>query len=245
MQPVTVAVLAGGLGTRVRGVLGQTPKLLAPLADRPFLEYLLEWLMFFGARRVVLCLGHRAGAIQEYLANHPGPPGLEMWPVIEPEPLGTAGALRHAMPHLRDRRVLLVNGDTFVGANLCRFHATHVAAKTEATLLCTQVPDVSRYGSVSIDADNRLQHFLEKDPSRQGTGSIYAGLILMEPAMLRRIAAHAGSSLEKDILHAMAPGSLAAMVDTYPFIDFGTPDSYAFAQTFFKNWAAHLSGSDR
>ncbi|MBF0137031.1 MAG: sugar phosphate nucleotidyltransferase [Magnetococcus sp. DMHC-1] len=241
LKDVTVAVLAGGLGTRVQGILHQTPKLLAPLAGRPFLDYLLEWVTVFGAQRLVLCLGHRAVAIQDYLACHPPTDSLELFSVIEPQPLGTAGALRFAMPLLQDRRILLINGDTFVGADLCQFHAAHLTMGMMATLLCTRVPDVSRYGSVDIGTDHRIRRFLEKDPNHHGPGTIYAGLILMEPSMLRHIAGHTGASLEQNILNSLPSGSLAAMVGAYPFIDFGTPDSFEQAQIFFGNWSTYLS----
>ena len=111
-------MLAGGLGTRIRPVLGDTPKLLAPIGGRPYLWYLLEWLRKFGARRIVLGLGHGAGAVLDYLRAQPAA-DLDIVTVVEPSPLGTAGAIRFARAHLRSDPVLVLNGDTFVNADLC------------------------------------------------------------------------------------------------------------------------------
>src|SRR5579883_1653402 len=126
LAPVDILVLAGGLGTRIRPVLGGTPKVLAPIRGRPFLSYLLRWLTNFGARRVQLALGEGAAAVQGYLRDFCDP-ALAVTAVIEPHPLGTAGAVRFARARLRSDPVLVMNGDSFVGADLCAFLAFHRA----------------------------------------------------------------------------------------------------------------------
>src|SRR3954470_16563899 len=173
LASVDVAVLAGGLGTRLRSVLGEVPKILAPVADRPFLDHLLTWLAQHGARRVVLCLGVRADLVLEHLGTNKIA-GLQIIPSVEPRPLGTAGALRLAVPLLRSDPVLVMNGDTFIDADLGGFVAAHHAAKADASVLCASVPSTARYGRLDISG-GRIQRFAEKDPAATGPGAINAG----------------------------------------------------------------------
>src|SRR5690606_23607214 len=115
LEDVDVAVLAGGLGTRIRPVLGETPKLLAPIAGRSFVEHLFDRLASHGARRIVLCLGHGADRIRQHVAACPRP--FDVTASVETAPLGTAGALRLARPALRSDPVLVLNGDSWVEAD--------------------------------------------------------------------------------------------------------------------------------
>lgn len=226
---IDVAVLAGGLGTRLSPVLPELPKVLAPVEGRPFLDHLLDFLEGQGARRVILCLGHKAEAVLAHQAAHPRP-GLEVVPVVEPGPLGTAGAVAHALPALASDPVLVMNGDTFVEADLRGFLDAHRAAGAAASILCAHVPDSGRYGSLTIDAADRVAGFREKRPDA-GAGWINAGVYLFGRAVLARIGALGTGSLERDVLEAMAPGSLLAVRAGRTFIDIGTPDSLARAGT--------------
>src|SRR5258708_12180186 len=99
LASIDVAVLAGGLGTRLRPVLGETPKILAPIGGRPYLDHLLSWLAGFGATRVVLCLGFRAELVLDHVKRNPFP-GLEVVTSIEPDPPPPAGPLTPPLPHL-------------------------------------------------------------------------------------------------------------------------------------------------
>lgn len=225
---IDVAVLAGGLGTRIRSVLGDVPKVLAPINGRPFLDHLLDWLKGHGAGRVVLCLGHGAARVEDHLAARP-PSCIEVVPVVEPEPLGTAGALRFARPHLRSDPVFALNGDTFLDADLSGFAARHRLSGAGLSLLCAEVPSIARYGSVEIGADGRVSRFAEKDGTADRPGAVSAGMYLMSAAMLDRLAATAGPSLERDFLQALPSGEIRAEVSRGAFIDIGTPPSLAEA----------------
>lgn len=231
LADIDVAVLCGGLGTRLRSVLGEaTPKILAPVSGRPFLDHLLSWLAGFGARRVVLCLGYRAQPVLEHLAAHPFP-GLDVAASIEPEPLGTAGALRLAAPQLHSDPVLVMNGDTFVDADLAAFAGAHRARHAAASILCASVPSTARYGRLDIDEAGRIRGFREKDPSDTRPGSINAGLYLFSHSWLRDFARGTGASLERDVFAAAAPGTFQAIAaDGVTFLDIGTPESFAEAE---------------
>jgi NDP-sugar pyrophosphorylase family protein len=235
LEAIDTLVLAGGLGTRLHPVLGDVPKVLAPIADRPFLAYLLEWLKSFGARRVVLALGHRADAVMEYLHTIPSTPA-SIVTVIEPKPLGTAGAIRFARSELHTDPVLVVNGDTLAGGDLCALVRQHERAGACATVLCAQVDDGSRYGRVIPDREGRIQRFVEKDASHRGAALINAGVHLMSAAFLDAIASGQAASLERDVFEKLPAGSLAALPGHFSFIDIGTPESYASAASALQAW---------
>jgi NDP-sugar pyrophosphorylase family protein len=231
LADIDVAVLAGGLGTRLRPVLGEeTPKILAPVSGRPFLDHLLGWLAGFGARRVVLCLGFRAQPVLEHLAAHPFP-GLDVAASIEPEPLGTAGALRLAAPRLRSDPVLVMNGDTFVDADLAAFASAHQARQAAASILCATVPSTARYGRLDIDDAGRIRGFREKDPADAAPGPINAGLYLFSQPWLQNFARGTAASLERDVFATAPAGTFAAIPATgVTFLDIGTPESFAEAE---------------
>ena len=227
LKQIDVAVLAGGLGTRVSHVLGATPKLLAPVQGRPYIEHFLDWIGGFGAQRVVLCLGHLADVVVQYLHDHP--PALRVDVVVEPEPMGTAGALRHARSALRSDPVLVCTGDTFVDADVDALVQRHRADPAIATLLCGEVSDTSRFGRIQLDDRGRVASFAEKGSS--GPGLINCGLYLMSAELLDQIAAGQARSLERDVLAQCAPGSLGCHAGRFDFLDIGTPESLVSAAT--------------
>jgi NDP-sugar pyrophosphorylase family protein len=228
LRTIDVLVLAGGLGTRIRPVLGDMPKLLAPVGGRPFLSYLLRWLVSFGARRVVFALGHAAAAVQRYLREFRDP-ALEVVAVVEPRPLGTAGAVRFARAQLRTDPVLVMNGDSFVDADLCNFLTFHRAAGAIGTVLCANVANADRFGRVTVGEDARIREFVEKDPAFGGPAVVNCGAYLLSSALLDAIMAVPGPSLERDVFELLPPGSLAALIGPFSFIDIGTPEALAAA----------------
>lgn len=232
LEALDTFVLAGGLGTRIRPLLGELPKLLAPVSGRPYLAHLLDWLRRFGARRVVLGLGYRAQAVIDYLQAEPAE-GLELATIVEPQPLGTAGAVRFARGELRSDPVLIMNGDSFTDADLCEFVERHRASGVAGSILCAEVDDAGRYGRVEISAGGRIMSFAEKDPAFCGSALVNAGIYLLSAALLDEIAAGKATSLERDVFERMPVGSLAAFAGRFRFIDIGTPESLAFADGMF------------
>jgi NDP-sugar pyrophosphorylase family protein len=219
LATLDVLVIAGGLGTRIQSALGDTPKLLAPIGGRPYLAYLLDWLRRFGAKRIVLGLERNKSSYDD----------LTVVTVTEPEPLGTAGAIRFARANLRTDPVLVMNGDSFADADLCAFVAHHRRARAKATLLCAEVEDAGRYGRVELDGDGRIAGFIEKDPDFHGKSAVSAGVYLFSAALLDEIAGGGAVSLERDVFGRAPSGSLDAFAGPFAFIDIGTPESLKLA----------------
>jgi len=228
LEGIDVVVLAGGLGTRLRTVLGDRPKVLAPVGGRPFLDHLLARLAAEGAGRVILSLGHLAKSVLRHLETGHQP--LPVLASVEPKPLGTAGAIRFVAARLQGDPVLVMNGDTWLDCDFGAFLTAHRAAGRTASLLCVAVDDVERYGSVEVAADGSLARFVEKDPARSGRGLINGGIYLFSAAALDDLARMPGPSLERDFLGLLPPGSIHAHVAAgAAFIDIGTPESLAAA----------------
>lgn len=226
LHGIDVAILAGGLGTRIAGILGDTPKILAPVGERCFLDHLLDNLAALGAKRVVLCLGHLADRVIDHLGRSVAPMVVE-W-CIEAEPLGTAGGLALARPLLHTDPIMVINGDTWLVADYAGFIAQHHALSAQASLLCVAVDDVGRYGAVGISADRRVLSFKEKGGS--GPGWINGGVALLSQGILAQVPAC--GSLENDVLKTLCPAHLIGFTDdNVTFIDIGTPDTLAVAES--------------
>jgi len=233
LDGIDVAVLAGGLGTRLAAAVPGLPKALAPVAGAPFVEHLLDWLAAHGARRIVFLLGHRADQLQAHLNAHPRK-GLAFETSIEPQPLGTGGALGLARAKFASDPVLVVNGDTFVDADLAPLVAAHRASKASATLLAVTVPDAGRYGRLAIEGAH-LAGFVEKDTNFRGSAPINAGVYLLAAELLDRVRAKGACSLERDVFAQAAPGTLGVHHDRLArFVDIGTPESWQAAATVVK-----------
>jgi mannose-1-phosphate guanylyltransferase len=242
LQTLDIFVLAGGLGSRLQSVLGDLPKLLAPIGTRPYLAYLLEWLRCFGARRIVFGLGYKAEAVSRYLHDNPHP-DLMLETIVEPQPRGTAGAIRFARARLGTDPVLVLNGDSYVDADLCGFLERHRAAGKRATILCADVDDAGRYGRILLDGNGCIREFVEKDPAFRERSTVNAGIYLLSAALLDDIAAGGASSLERDVFERLPPGSLAAFAGGSDFIDIGTPASLAEAGKILNRFGGKIPAS--
>jgi NDP-sugar pyrophosphorylase family protein len=227
LSELDIAVLAGGLGTRLQNVLQGAPKVLAPIGGHPFLYHLLNWLRQQSAVKVILCLGHQAQPVLDYLSRTDFRP-LEIEHVIEPDPRGTAGAVAFARDRLKGDPALIMNGDTFVDADLAAFLESHAEHGAPASILCARVEDGSRYGRVELDGDY-INRFVEKDSGYTDPCWISAGVYLFNREVLDRIFEMRSGSLEHDVLEAMPPGSIHAVKSPGRFVDIGTPESLAQA----------------
>ena len=159
-EKLTAVILAGGLGTRLRPAVGDCPKVLAPVNNRPFLSYLLDQLSSNGFSHVILCTGYGTDNISA--AFDSVYKGLTIEYSQETKPLGTGGALRNAIPHIKTDHILVMNGDSYINVDLKSYIDWHFRNCIEVSLLLTQVSDTSRYGRVEVDKNGLVKQFVEK-----------------------------------------------------------------------------------
>jgi D-glycero-alpha-D-manno-heptose 1-phosphate guanylyltransferase len=168
---IDVAILAGGLGTRLRPLVGDRPKVMAGINGRPFLEYILDQIKFWGGRRIILCTGYLGNQILSKLGNVYR--GVQLIYSEEKSPLGTGGALRMAFHLFHSESVLVINGDSYCKANLMSFLEWHLMKDAMATLLLVESSDTRLYGKVKVDGNGIILKFEEKTESG-GAGWIYS-----------------------------------------------------------------------
>ena len=230
---MVAAILAGGLATRLRGVVEDRPKCLVEIQGKPFLQHQIEYLRRFGVTRVVMLVGHLGDQIEAFLGDG-APFGVDVRYAYEPLPLGTAGAIKNA-EHMLEESFLVLNGDTLVDLDLDAFIKTHHAHPDAiGTMALCRMDDASDYGSVQIDGDGFVTAFLEKQPYKR-PGLVNAGIYCFRSRALDYVPSNAKVSTETEFLpKLLAHGErLTAFVFKGVFIDIGTPDRLNLAQTHF------------
>ena len=229
-------VLAGGLGTRLRSVVSELPKAMAPIAGQPFLAYLLQFLEAQGIARVVLAVGYRHEAIRGFFG--PRYQGLQLLYSVEGEPLGTGGALLQALPHIDGSYSFVLNGDTFLRLNYLamarRLDQQEIPRDTPLVVALRQVPDAARYGAAVV-VRGRIQGFTAR--GTEGPGLINAGCYLVARDIFQRYPMPSKFSWEANFLEARASEirPIAFECDA-PFIDIGIPEALQQAQTLIPEW---------
>lgn len=219
-------VLAGGFGTRLRQVVADVPKPMAPIAGRPFLEILLKSLSQKGFSRVVLSLGFMAEKISDHFGTRFS--GVDIAYVVEDTPLGTGGATRLATTACTQDHVFVFNGDTYLDLEV-NLLERQWQAKRHPIVVGRQVPDTMRYGQLVVDGD-RITRFAEKGIA--GPGLINAGCYVLAMDALADFPLNKPFSIENDYLEpAVARATVEVFVTEGVFIDIGIPEDYARAQT--------------
>lgn len=234
MPALEAIVLAGGFGTRLREVVQDVPKPLAPVAGRPFLAWLMDGLQRAGVSRTILATGYLSHLVEEAIGSNWQ--GMDLAYSVETTPLGTGGAIRQALARSSGGPVLVLNGDTWLGLDAAAFAAAVTKSGLPLGMALANVPDVARYGAVGV-TDGRITAFGEK--SGAGPGFINAGVYcLARPAELA-FPPEENFSFEKAVLApAAAAGRVAGYTDTRDFIDIGIPEDYARAQQEAARWLA-------
>lgn len=229
LSSVTAAVLAGGLGTRLRPVVADRPKVLAPVRGRPFLSYLLDYLSAAGIRSVVLCTGYLGAQVQRTFGNRYK--DMELRYSREPRPLGTGGALRFALPHFSSDPVLVMNGDSFCTAELRSFWKWHGEQSARGSLLLVRGVSPHRYGIVEVGESGAVTRFAEKEKTTSESW-ISAGVYLLSHEILASIPAQETLSLEYDIFPRWVGRGLFGYRSDGVLLDIGTPDDFIKAEQF-------------
>ena len=239
LSDITAVVLAGGLGTRLKTRVPDAPKVLAEVLGRPFVLHLLDRLAEAGLRRVVLCTGYKAEAVERAVGGQYR--SLSVRFSREPAPLGTGGALRLALPLLDSGVVLALNGDSFVEADLTAFVRWFEGTEAPAALLLTEVADASRFGLVRPGPGEEIAGFEEKRAGA-GRGLINAGVYLFRRETLGLIPPGRAFSLERELFPRLACKGLLGFRGGGRFIDIGTPESFDAAEAFFRGLAGPKAG---
>ena len=221
-------VLVGGEGTRLRPLTETVPKPALTLVDRPLLAYTIEWLAGHGVSEVVLACGFLPDVLREALAGEEERAGAVIRYVAEPEPLGTAGAIRFAAAELGDGlgdRFLALNGDVLTDLDLTALQRAHEQSGATATIGLAQVSDSASYGLVSIGPGGEVTEFAEKT-GEHVPGEINAGAYVLESSVLDRVAPGENVSIELDVFpRLIGDGLHAQLLDGY-WMDIGTPERY-------------------
>lgn len=229
MENIEVLILVGGKGARLQSVVSDVPKPMAPIGDRPFLDYLIENLENQGLCNISLLSGYKAELIADHFKAK-----KNVKVIVEDKPLGTGGAIINALKEVEGERILVLNGDTF-------FHGAHTPLlttyhKDRFLMGLTLVEDVSRYGEVFLNESNQVEKMKEKQES-SSSGLINLGMYLFNKEVLSSFSTLEKSSLETEILPKLiASGHVFGQALKGDFIDIGIPSDYQKSQELIPRW---------
>jgi histidinol-phosphate phosphatase family protein len=226
--------LCGGLGTRLKGILRDQPKVLAEVCGRPFLSYLLDQLADGGFRQVILATGHLGDQVRETFRDYYR--GLHLSYSQEAAQLGTGGALRLAAWGLP--KALVMNGDSYCDVNLPDLVLDHLQSGVPNSMAVVLVDDTRRFGSVQIGSGGLVTAFQEKAADGSDcpvSGPINAGIYVVSHDLIESIPGDCQVSLEHEVFPRWLGGPLRAAMASGPFLDIGTPESLVVANGFFQD----------
>lgn len=225
-------ILAGGFGTRLKNVVNDVPKPMAPVNDKPFLSYIIQYLKKYDVERIVLCTGYLSEKIEEFYGSEFD--GIKIDYSVEKDPLGTGGAIKKALKVCYDDTVFVLNGDTFFDVDLIELKTVHINQNADMTLSLKPMSNFDRYGIVNIDQDGQINGFEEK--THRKSGNINGGVYALRRNIFDDTALPEKFSLETDFFEDYFSSKKFAgfISDTY-FIDIGIPEDYYKAQQDFKS----------
>ncbi|MDY0096324.1 MAG: nucleotidyltransferase family protein [Candidatus Vecturithrix sp.] len=232
LNHITATVLAGGFGTRLRGVVSDRPKVLAQIGDKPFLSFIMNQLTTSGVKQVILCTGYLSEQIEQLYGSQYG--ALNITYSRETDPLGTAGAIRKAADLFDSDFALIMNGDSYCDADLREFWHWHNRKQAEASILLCSVPDAMRYGRVKVGADDRVEAFEEKRPEHEEDW-INAGVYIIKRDLIMTIPSEKKMSLENEIFPTWIGRHFFGYQNGGRFLDIGIPEDYDEARDFFSS----------
>jgi D-glycero-alpha-D-manno-heptose 1-phosphate guanylyltransferase len=226
-------ILAGGFGTRLKTVVPDRPKPMAEINGRPFLEYLLDYIISQGIQRCILSVGFRYEMIMQHFGNCYK--GAELRYAIEDKPLGTGGGIMNALGFVTDRTIFIINGDTFFRISLPEMEEEFHNKQADMVLALRKVSDEHRYGSVLTNRDGRILKFREKT-NEAGDLLINGGVYLMKREIFSGIDLPGMFSMEKDFLEKNTDTvKIYGKSFDSDFIDIGIPETYQQAPFFFRH----------
>jgi len=228
-------ILAGGFGTRLQSVVNDVPKPMAPVNNEPFLNYIFDYLKYFGIEHVVLSTGYLSEKIHGHFKEEYEGIGISY--TKEESPLGTGGGIRLAMEKCKENDVLVLNGDSFFDVDLNVYYQQYQNKRADCSLALRIVPNASRYGTIDLATENRIAAFKEKDNvEEQGliNGGVY---ILNRELFLSKTKPGISFSIEKDFYEERINElNIYGFEYSGYFIDIGIPEDYKKAQADFKHF---------
>lgn len=232
---LTAVILAGGLGTRLRSVVQDRPKVLANVAGRPFLTYVLDQIVCAGIKRAVVCTGYLGDSISDVLNDDYK--GLQLVYSHETTPLGTAGALRHGLPLVQKFPVLVFNGDSYVNVDLDGFVKFHYECKSTMTMALAKKQCSGAFGLVELGERGVVKRFSEKESTGKSEW-VNAGIYSLEKQLIESIPEGQNISFEREILPKWIGHGLYGYAQQGELFDIGTPLSLSEAQHIFGERAS-------
>lgn len=216
-------LLAGGLGTRLRSAVPDLPKVMAPVAGKPFIHHIITFLQSQGVERFIFSLGYLHHLIEEYVRSNF--PSLDVAFSIEAEPLGTGGAIQLALQQVRGEDAIIVNGDTLYRADLKKVSDYHQSTNAACTLTLKHMRNFERYGVVELDESGKVVSFKEKQFYKQGL--INGGVYILNKKALLNLGMPDAFSFEKDYLEQyIHRHDIYGIRDDNYFIDIGIPGDF-------------------
>lgn len=226
-------ILAGGLGTRLRSSVPDLPKCMAPVAGKPFLQYLISYLLDQGVEKFIFSLGYKHEVIEDFLLKNY--PFLHYQISVETEPLGTGGAIRLGCKKAGTRHLLVLNGDTMYKVDVKKMFAFHLQHNASCTLALKPMHEFERYGVVEINQFGCIQSFKEKKYYQQGL--INGGVYALDVAHFLELEFPEKFSFEKDYLEKYySSRKMMGLVQDAYFIDIGIPEDFEKAQQDMSNF---------
>lgn len=222
-------VLAGGFGTRLASVVQDVPKPMAPVAGKPFLEYILDDLVKQGVTRIILAVHFKKECIIDHFGSSYH--GVEVLYSVEESPLFTGGAIKKAMQFCQEEYVWVINGDTYFEVSMEEMRQSVSKSDKAAAIAVKKMKDFDRYGKVDVDQNGNVIAFHEKAPCTEGL--INGGIYYLQKDNLSGCPEK--FSLENDYFpELLKNGKIGAFISEGYFIDIGIPEDYDRAQRYLR-----------
>ena len=226
-------ILAGGVGSRLRSVVNDRPKVLALISEQPFLKYIIDFLISSGVTKLIFSLGYLSSQITDFVSELQLDINYEF--TIENKQLGTGGAIKKAINFVNDKNVIIVNADTYFNINLKNMMKQHILKNADCTISLKYLINYNRYGTVIINDENKITSFIEKKQTENGF--INAGYVILNKQKFQEQTHDFPEifSIETDYLQKIINKNIYGYISDGFFIDIGIPEDYIFAQKKLKN----------
>lgn len=232
LSTIDILILCGGFGKRLQPLVSDRQKVIADVIGQPFISFILDQVSDAGGENVILCAGYMGKQLESSLGKKYK--SLSLHYSKETEPLGTAGAIRHAIDIIKSDTLMVFNGDSYCDINPKNLLEWHFEKNSSCTLALVKMQDVRRYGCVNFDPNYIVTSFSEKKPEKK-SGWINGGIYCMSRELMATLPGNMNISLEKDLFPTLIGKEFFAFPAEAQFIDIGTPSSYQEAETFFMN----------